>query len=104
MVDFEAVRYIASRHSLDQVIDRFPGTHCDHAKGILEAMAYEGELLIQCGEYRYLRHGSFFLPTSQIGDKVFRIITVLTWDMVEKGDGYGLQLEVNKYMKKALPE
>lgn len=104
MLAFKSVTYRASKHSIKRVIERFPGITRNHAEGMLEAMAYEAALLIQFGQYRYLRYADFFIPCV-LEDKhkhLYKIVSLLTWDMIERKNGKGLQLEIDKYAKRAL--
>lgn len=104
MKGFDRVTYWANTHTIKRITERFTGTPRKHAKGIAEAMAYEADLLIEFGPFRYLKYGNFFLPCVRKSKtkKFYTITSFLTWNMIEQGDGNGLQIEVNKYAEEAL--
>lgn len=79
--------YIASSHSIDQLIDRTDiKLSPKMAKSKIESLAREGELVIEVDDYRYIKNGDLYLPCIQytgMPSHVYRVKSVLTWDMVQ---------------------
>lgn len=104
MTVFDEIKYVASTHILEnRVADRLPGSN-ERAASIAEQLTSEGEVLIEIAEggevFRYVRNGSYFFPCVREKDEyTFKIITCLTWDMVERGEleGSGLQFQIDKH-------
>lgn len=98
MMDFNPVKYITGSHSIERVMERFPGTTEEYAPAILEAMAHNSTLLIESSGYRYLKYGdSFFLPCVKMSDRTYKICTITTWKKAY-ADKW-LQSKIDKYFE-----
>jgi hypothetical protein len=84
MMDFDQVTYEAGYHSIKQLMDRhlsFKG-NWDTAKKYIEKMAYRGEILIDFGDYRYIRYKKFFIPCIRVSPNKYRVLTFMLEYMV----------------------
>lgn len=99
MIHFNYVQYFCSDHAEKRYLERstLPISQ-DEARVQVIELAYNGSILLESDNYRYIQNGQYYLPCIKWkarGDNVYRIKTVMTWDMVENR----LQSSIDKYAK-----
>jgi len=97
------VKYIVTDHAvhkykkrskkyLDKTIDK----NKEDIENIIEKKCYRGEVIIETDEYKYIKHGNWFLPCSKKDDadiESWYVKSILTWDMFKNN----MQEKVEKY-------
>jgi hypothetical protein len=91
---FNEVTYVIGQHAVERLIERLPGTSPQHARNLLENMSKNGTVIIDVGKYRYIRYKDFLLVCALRQTKTYKIVSVITWDML---NGYSLQERIKKY-------
>lgn len=95
---FDKIKYEASDHSVQRFLERFPDFNVQSPETYLQQLASNGEILLEYHDYRYIRCNDVFLPCVKWkarGENVYRIKTVMLWDMVSDR----LQSAIDKYLE-----
>lgn len=80
------VQYVPSSHSLLRLSERKPEIEQYNQREFLTEAVTTGQILLETNEYRYIKKDDLFFPCIrwvERGNNVFRIKTVLKWEMVE---------------------
>jgi hypothetical protein len=87
VIHFDYVRYFSSEHAEMRFIERTDWSSSkEAARDHIIKMAYNGSIILESKQYRYIQNGDYYLPCikwSSRGENVYRIKTVMTWDMVK---------------------
>lgn len=97
MMAFEYVQYIPSSHAVSRwCSDRIqPSTPISDAYRIIGDIVKSGEVLLDVGRHRYVKKDNLFFPCVRLNKFMYRIKSVLTWDMVE----HRMDKIIQKYSK-----
>lgn len=104
-MDFNYVQYITGPHARQQAVARIPTATWDNVEDEIQKLLKDGKVLIDVkdsnGEkFRYIRSGPYFIPCVLEGnDNLYKVISLLTWDMVLRSDtdDVALQFRLHRY-------
>lgn len=105
---FDTVRYKATKHAVDNWFydekKRFRGddaTLRPHQVYLrIQTLAKQGEILLESGNWRYIRNGKFFMPCFYREDlKEYSIVSFMWYEMVA-GSPERMQSVVRKYLER----
>ena len=89
-MDFDHSIYHAGSHARSRAVDRVPEINWDNVDEKIEELAEEGTIIAEVREnekrYRYLRNGDLFLPCVADSGYSFKVMSVMTWEMVKRNE------------------
>jgi len=91
---FNYVTYISSEHAELRYMERIEPCSREEAKQAILETVQNGFVLIDIQEHRYIKSSNLFFPCVKISENIYKIKSVLTWDMVE----HRLQSAVDNYV------
>lgn len=94
MMDFDFINYSVSEHSIERYIDRVYSCCPEEAEELILDKVNKGKILLDIGNHRYVRYENLFFPCVRINQKLYKVKSVLTWDMVE----HRIQRVVDNYI------
>lgn len=104
-MDFDYSPYYSGPHARERVVERVPEANWDNADEVIINLAEEGTIMAEVKKegkkYRYLRSGDFFLPCVADFGYIFKVMSVLPWDMIKRNentsDFEALQYRLDRY-------
>lgn len=89
------IDYVSGPHAIKRVKQRL-NIEQDIADYFIREKALQGKILLDIKNHRYIKNGELFFPCVKIKNNLYKVKSVLTWDMVSERFQYILD-NIDKY-------